>query len=136
MFCTQCGARIKAGLKFCINCGAKLEESAAAKPAVSAQRTCRRHAKCGIDKRVCALPRNVHSGTIVARSASTFSGISPIFLWSGMILLLVAIVVTGFLIYRPSRGAALSDATSMKKPFSQNSPPKSEPQQMHLGSAL
>ena len=108
MFCTQCGARIKEGLKFCINCGAKLEESQLQarqyQPSVLAEDT-----PSAESTNESASSEEVHSGTIVARTP-TFGGLSPKLLWSGIILLLVAIVVTGFLIYRPSRGAALSDA--------------------------
>jgi BON domain len=105
MFCIQCGARLKEGLKFCINCGAKLEEPSPqaqtpqprAKDMPSAESTNGSEGSEGI-----------HSGTIFGR-IPTSSSISPIRLWSGIILLLVAIVITGFLIYRPSRGAAVSD---------------------------
>lgn len=105
MFCIQCGVRLREGLKFCINCGAKLEEPQARKPQSHALAESMPRAGSTNEP---ALSEDVRPDTIFTPTL-TSSRISPIFLWGGIIVLLAAVAITGFLIFMPSPRTAISD---------------------------
>lgn len=111
MFCNQCGAQLKEGLKYCTACGAELEEqisqaAAGAGAAPRRQPSLQPSQAIAVTEAVTSAqttdrsvpPEDLRSSTVGHQSKS--SGISPVAFWGGMVLLIVAVAVTALILHR------------------------------------
>src|ERR1035437_3397026 len=108
MFCNQCGNQLKEGVRFCINCGTRMDDGPrpqAPKAATSAAGAS--SATEGSSPRPqTSSPKSLsgaHSGTIaLGKSQPVSRSMGPALLWGGIVFVVSAVLLTAFLIYRRS----------------------------------
>jgi hypothetical protein len=129
MFCNQCGTQLKQGVRFCVNCGSKVDDGpqsqapktvtpdtgASSSTEGNSFRTQTSHPKAmsgAQPERGHTSLDDRHSGTVaLGKSQPTSRSMSPVVLWGGIAFLVIAVLLTAFLLYhRSPSGSPASDA--------------------------